>query len=458
VSFFGRHPTGEDRTLDSEALGAGSNATDAPTFGGLGALTLAELGGAGQGFHVVAAAAGLGKLIDNQLPASQTPAENHLGAWVITGAAGAPSDRQLVPAYPRVVNDLQFLAGPIVADIDGDDLPEALQGTGVYDVHAVDINGAEAAGWPKFTNGWMVQSPAVGDVDGDGLLEVIGSTREGRLFVWNTSGGECGFIPWRRWHHDEWGTGNYHTDARPPASLLAEEVTATAMDPITLRLDLARVPGDGLFCGTAAFDVRVSEAPIVDEASFAAAARLSGVEAPVGRRGAGSIVATDFSLIGRRLYVGFVARDEAGNRSALLTAGPVQFPQEEPPTETPSPSPTGTTAPSPTRTLERTPTNTVVPTATASITCACTPTITITPPATSTATAPPTPTVSATRVATSTATAPATATSTVAATATIERPADSGCAVVPRAEAGGGWWLLVVPAIGLYVRRRRVRC
>ena len=427
VSFFGRHPTGEDVTLETEVLGAGSNSTDTPTFGGLGALTLAEFGGAGQGFQLIGPAAGLGKLIDEQLPARQFPADNHLGAWDIADGAGAPSDRQLVAAYPRLINDLQFLAGPALADIDGDGLPEALEGSSLYDVHAVNIDGVEAAGWPKFTNGWMAESPAVGDVDGDGKLEVVASTREGRLFVWKTSGDECGFVPWRRWHHDEWGTGNYHTDARPPASLRPQDVTATATSPVTMRLDLARVPGDGLFCGTAAFEVRYGDTPIVDAASFAAAMPASEVQAPAGRRGAGSITVADSSFAGRSLYFGLVARDGAGNRSALLSFGPVRFNQEEPPTGTPTPTPTATTPP--------THTSTAAPSATA--------TATATAPSTSTATTPSTPT------------ATTTATQTAPPTATNSRPVDSGCSVGPPGGAGAAWWLLLVPVVLL---RHRAPC
>jgi hypothetical protein len=234
------------------------------------------------------------------------------------------------------------------------------------------------------------------------------------------------------------------------------------MGPVMLRLDLARVPGDGLFCGTAAFDVRVSEAPIVDGASFAAATPLGNVEAPAGRRGAGSIVATDFSLVGRLLYIGFVARDAAGNRSALVTAGPVQFPQEEPPTETPTPT---ATIGDPTATITATapPTATTTASATASATDRTTnthtPTITATAPPSSTATA-----VVATATATITRTATAAATGTFGATATVtrtsgatatatSRPVDNGCTVVPAAEAGAAWWLLFAPAL-LFLRRK----
>jgi len=454
VSLFGRHPTGQDRTLASEPFGAGSNGTDLPSFGGLGAVTLAEFNGVGRGFHLIAPTAGLGKLIDNQLPASQFPAENHLSAWQITDASGSPANGQFVPAYPRVVNDLQFLAGAAVADIGGSGLPEALQGSGVYDLHGVDINGDEAPGWPKFTGGWSVQSPAVGDVDGDGMLDVVATTREGNLFIWRTAGDECGEIPWRRWHHDEWGTGNYHTDARPPASLRPQDATAAAQGPIMLRIDLVRVPGDGLYCGTAAFDVRVAETPIVDEESFAAAQQLTNIEAPAGQRAPGAILATDFSLVGRTLYVGLVARDDAGNRSALLSLGPVVFPEEEPPTATPTESPIpGTPTLSPTPGV--TPTATPPPTETSTPP----PTPTRTAQGTATNTALPSPTLSASATTTcacvsptSTASPIATPTSPPTATATRRPPVDNGCSVA--LDANSGWWLLFAPAILVVVRVR----
>src|SRR5262249_25373688 len=176
-------------------------------------------------------------------------------------------------------------------------------------------------------------------------------SREGNLFVWKTSGDECGFIPWRRWHHDEWGSGNYQTDARPPASLRPEDITARVMGPLQLELDLTRVPGDGLFCGTASFDVRVADTPITDDAGFAAATPLSNVQSPVGRRSPGAIVATDPVLVGRTVYIGIVARDGAGNRSTLVEVGPVQFPPEEPPSPTPTPTVVATATSQPTNTV-----------------------------------------------------------------------------------------------------------
>lgn len=458
VGFFGRHPTGQDRTLETERLGSASNAHDTPSFGGLGGATLAQFAGTAAGYQLLAPAAGFGKLVDLQLPARQFPAENHLGAWSVAGADGQPGNRQFLPGFPHQVTDLQFLAGPSLADITGDGLPEAIAGSGVSDLHAVDAGGVEAPGWPKFTNGWMVQGPAVGDLDGDGLLEVVATTREGTLFAWRSAGDECGVIPWRRARHDEWGSVNAGTDARPPASLRPQEVSARALNANRIRLTLARVPGDGLYCGTAAFDVRVAEQPIVDAAGFAAAEPVNVVDSDAGSRRPGEVTVRGTALAGRTLYVAMVARDGAGNRSTLVGTGPVVVPTREP-TETPTPRPTATA----TRTRTATPTATGTSSATPVATDTAPPTATGTAPSTvtSTPTEPAPPTFTATPAATSTATRTrtATATATVPPTATATRrpPDDGGCAVVAPDRAGGGWWGVAIGALLLMARRRSRR-
>jgi hypothetical protein len=70
-------------------------------------------------------------------------------------------------------------------------------------------------GWPKFTGGWTVWTPAVGDVFGNGRVEVSAITREGELFLWNTPGKPSGIEAWS-WHQNDWHTGRYGDDTRPP--------------------------------------------------------------------------------------------------------------------------------------------------------------------------------------------------------------------------------------------------
>ena len=72
-----------------------------------------------------------------------------------------------------------FFGNPAVFDIDGDGTPEIVQGERRRLRACHEPPGGEPAGWPKFTNGWMIPIPVAGDVDGDGLLEVVAMGREG---------------------------------------------------------------------------------------------------------------------------------------------------------------------------------------------------------------------------------------------------------------------------------------
>ncbi|MFN7145429.1 MAG: hypothetical protein ACK4YP_16770, partial [Myxococcota bacterium] len=84
-----------------------------------------------------------------------------------------------------------------------------------------DAEGVEPEGWPKFTGNWILGSPAVGDIDGDGYVEVVVSTREGRVFAWHTKGHADQDIGWASIHHDPQNTGNHATplvkQAGPPS-------------------------------------------------------------------------------------------------------------------------------------------------------------------------------------------------------------------------------------------------
>lgn len=125
-----------------------------------------------------------------------------LGAW-------DAQEGRFLYNFPRRMEDYQFFLNPAVADITGDGLPEAINGSAGYYVHAWDRRGVEPAGWPKFAGGWIATAPAVGDVDGDGNLDVVVGTRNGWLFAWRTPGPATGRIEWPMYKHDLRNTGNY---------------------------------------------------------------------------------------------------------------------------------------------------------------------------------------------------------------------------------------------------------
>lgn len=111
-----------------------------------------------------------------------------LGAWRVPINGEVGQRVPMLPTYPRRMEDLMILARPAAADVDGDGAKEILMGSGGYLLHAFRNAGGEAAGFPKFTGGWIFSEPATGDLDGDGRIEVVTVTREGWLFAWETEG------------------------------------------------------------------------------------------------------------------------------------------------------------------------------------------------------------------------------------------------------------------------------
>lgn len=148
---------------------------------------------------------------------SSASAKTHqklLAMW--SGRSGA-----MFPGSPFPLEDHAWFVNQAIADVNDDDYPEVIGGTGSNLVHAVDACGREATGFPKFTGGSVVASVAVGNVDGrDGRsLDVVVGTRAGYIFAWRTRGSLRGVTPWPTIHHDNANTGNYHTPL-PNGSLL----------------------------------------------------------------------------------------------------------------------------------------------------------------------------------------------------------------------------------------------
>ena len=160
-----------------------------------------------------------------------TPGQQLLAMW--SGKTG-----KMLPGSPVLLEDYTFLVNQTIADVSGDDYPEAITGTGGYFLHAADGCGREAPGFPKFTNGWIAASAAVGDVDGDSQkgLEVVTGTRDGWLFAWHTQGKSTGAIEWESFHHDNANTGNYATKLdqgraqRASTPLVCEDPVAATED------------------------------------------------------------------------------------------------------------------------------------------------------------------------------------------------------------------------------------
>jgi hypothetical protein len=229
-SFLGLASNGKYRTLDYDILAAipqHSGSTDFPlVLSLLGAPTIGDLRNDGS-LLVATGTAGTTKLIDAQAPARQEPGDHQISAW-------DPSTGHMLDTFPQRVEDLMFFGNPTIADVDGDGLPELIQGNGGGFIHAFNHLGAEPAGWPKFTNQWMIPIPVVGDIDGDGLLEVVAASREGFLTVWETSGPATpNAVQWAGYRHDRQRTGSLLSGV--PAGLLTSGCAA-GVYPLTLKL------------------------------------------------------------------------------------------------------------------------------------------------------------------------------------------------------------------------------
>lgn len=178
-----------------------AGSADGPFLPGLGSGAFGDLDADGLPEYV-APTAGLRVLLDALVPGQQEFSDHQITAW-------NPRDGSVLPAFPRVMDDLQFLSSPTVADVSGDGRPEVVNGSGAYLVRAYDADGATPEGFPKFTHGWVLASPAVGDVDGDGRSELVAVTREGNLYVWNTFGiASEAAIPWQGFARDRRNSGN----------------------------------------------------------------------------------------------------------------------------------------------------------------------------------------------------------------------------------------------------------
>jgi hypothetical protein len=200
-----------DFPLGFPTVPASAGSFDAPFFAALGAGAFGDLAGDPRPEYV-APTGGFRKLLDVSAPASQEPGHHQITAW-------DPRTGDLLPAFPRFMDDMQFLTSPAIADVDGDGQAEVIQGSGAYLLRAYAGDGTTPAGWPKFTHGWLVASPAPGDVDGDGMLEVVAATREGRLYIWETpSPAVPGSVQWQGFGADRRNTQNWSAGLALPAA------------------------------------------------------------------------------------------------------------------------------------------------------------------------------------------------------------------------------------------------
>jgi hypothetical protein len=138
---------------------------------------------------------------------------------------------------------IDFLGEPIIAPVTSGSAESVVDGGDSNAMHAYSATGAMASGFPKWTTGWTIFSPAAGDLFSNGHDDLVTTTREGYLFAWSTNGSSSANTQWWRLQHDEWNTGNYQTVSRPPGAIRAATFT-----PATGSLAF-KAPGSSWYSG-----------------------------------------------------------------------------------------------------------------------------------------------------------------------------------------------------------------
>jgi hypothetical protein len=229
-SCLGSGPDGKDRVVDT--VPPAGVVQDTPAFPAVGHPAFGDFGG---GVSFLAPAAGLRRALDAAVNEYQQGSQDFVGAW-------STRDGRFRPGFPAVVNDLQFLTGPAVADVDGQAGEEALGGTASQDLYALRADGRPvSAAWPKLTSDWMVANPLIGSFGGSERKVVVAITRAGTMLAYRTDAPACSPSSWPRFHHDEANSGDLRRDATAPGK------------PTALRVESGRLlfasPGDDLMCG-----------------------------------------------------------------------------------------------------------------------------------------------------------------------------------------------------------------
>lgn len=295
-SCYGTDASGHDNPLELDFT-AGNGQYDHPAFAALGYPAFGSFDGKAISFFTPQA--GLFRALDLAINDYQG-GQDFIGAW-------DPSNAQQRPGFPGEVNDLQFLAGPVVGQITASGGQAVIGGSSSLDLAAFSANGTPVSGaWPKLTGDWTIATPTLGsfgtlDTSPSAHKVVVSITRSGTLAVYTTPASACSPSSWPRFHHDDANSGDYTRDAVPPGR------------PYRVRLHRRilhfTAPGNDLLCGKAwRYQVVTSDSPITAE-NFGRAKRLKGAPRP-GMAG----TPQSFKLPKRvKRYVAIRAEDYAGN-------------------------------------------------------------------------------------------------------------------------------------------------
>ena len=233
---------GHDNAMSTDGPGFAANTPkyDHPVIPAVGQPAFGNLDPSGLSF--LAPAAGILRALDLGLAEYQ-------GGQDFTGVWNASSG-QFHPGFPATQNDLSFLTGPSVADVDNVPGDDVLSATASLDLNAFNAQTGEYVDptrWPKLTGDWAVAQPLIGsfgqlETDSATHNRVIQLTRAGTLFAFDTPAPACPLGSWPRFHHDNASSGDFSRDAVSPGKPMDAQVLGNTL--------AFKAPGDDLLCGT----------------------------------------------------------------------------------------------------------------------------------------------------------------------------------------------------------------
>jgi hypothetical protein len=311
TSCYGDDPSAGNKPIAlSSDFTPSAQSLDHPVLPAVGHPTFGTLGPGGVSF--LAPAAGLHRALDLAFPEYQPAGQDYLGVW-------DSSTSEFHSGFPATVNDLQFITGPSVGDLDGLPGEEVVEGTASKDVAAFNAAGlpVDPAKWPKASTDWTVANPLIGsfgtrDTDPGATKVVVNLTRSGYIQAYATEGPACSPSSWPRFHHDNANSGDFERDAVLPGKPFHADVTGSELG--------FEAPGDDLLCGTADHYEIVTSPDPIDGSSFDSATPLGGAPDP-GEPGD----AQTYSIpVSAERYVAIRAVDEQGNVGlpAVVDLGP----------------------------------------------------------------------------------------------------------------------------------------
>ncbi|MGI8608475.1 MAG: S8 family serine peptidase [Candidatus Dormibacteria bacterium] len=245
--------------LSPEVLPAGLSALGLPPLAIVPFTTSASLGKVAGGTVPLVAQPGssAGNVVVGitQTPGLGIRVENAMGVW-------HPDTGLTTTAANKRIQGLAFFTAPAIADV-GAGTPAIIQPTDSGAVEGLDLaTGQAAPGFPKWTGGWSLFTPAVGDLMGTGTVAVAAATREGYLHVWDTPGLTSGNTEAWHWHQDDRNTGHYGTDTRPPSGIRDLSIDTSGAQ---WTLNFTATGDDWSFGTAAAYDVRCSANAITQD-------------------------------------------------------------------------------------------------------------------------------------------------------------------------------------------------